>query len=345
MIVSNNNYSLVVIDDSSGNAGVIMRIDSEYVSSTLVNALVFGRVQIFGISGDTLHEGILNILPEKQLLIGTNIYGDTAGIVISIDDGLTRLLGDINVKDSPSPGGHKVLTRDTVTGDIHQDDFPALDTIWQHYLGMDSVIFWDAPHSKFYFFSNPHNAVLATPERMILIADSNRRTISMSKIGGIVISANNSSGAHISDDDVSLNTHGNVVLLRGFDDTTAYNNVVLDSTGIYLVHNPDSNGTRIRMEDTTIALDGINTSFILFPNDIGVTGHLIPTQDSTYDLGTPILRWRDLYVSNGSIHIGDQRISIDDVKRWKRQDRINIFLIIIASMMSGIAGALISRRI
>ena len=39
--------------------------------------------------------------------------------------------------------------------------------------------------------------------------------------------------------------------------------------------------------------------------DISITGSLIPSADSTYDLGTAANKWRDLYLSGQSIHLGN----------------------------------------
>ena len=37
--------------------------------------------------------------------------------------------------------------------------------------------------------------------------------------------------------------------------------------------------------------------------DGAVTGHLIPDANVTYDLGSPTLAFRDLYLSSSSIHL------------------------------------------
>jgi hypothetical protein len=41
-------------------------------------------------------------------------------------------------------------------------------------------------------------------------------------------------------------------------------------------------------------------------------GHIIPATDNTYDLGSPTNQWRDIFVSNGSIYIGDVKLSNND---------------------------------
>ncbi len=38
----------------------------------------------------------------------------------------------------------------------------------------------------------------------------------------------------------------------------------------------------------------------------GLAGHVIPETDNVYDLGSSLLRWRDLYVGPGSVHIGSE---------------------------------------
>lgn len=41
-------------------------------------------------------------------------------------------------------------------------------------------------------------------------------------------------------------------------------------------------------------------------------GHIVPSTDNTYDLGAPDKQWRDIYVSEGSIYIGDIKLSNDN---------------------------------
>ena len=45
--------------------------------------------------------------------------------------------------------------------------------------------------------------------------------------------------------------------------------------------------------------------------DISVHGSVIPTSNIAYDLGTPDMRFRDLYLSGNTVHIGDNSISVD----------------------------------
>jgi hypothetical protein len=43
-----------------------------------------------------------------------------------------------------------------------------------------------------------------------------------------------------------------------------------------------------------------------------VRGPLLPNANVTHDLGSPTQRWKDLYISNGTIYIGSERISSDE---------------------------------
>ena len=42
------------------------------------------------------------------------------------------------------------------------------------------------------------------------------------------------------------------------------------------------------------------------------TGDLLPSANITYDLGSPTKRWKDLYLSNNSIVLGDSTLSVDN---------------------------------
>ena len=59
-----------------------------------------------------------------------------------------------------------------------------------------------------------------------------------------------------------------------------------------------------------IILSGTNNYFPLTGGTI--YGDIIPDGDGTRDLGSPTHRWREIYVSGGTIHIGDSAISSSD---------------------------------
>ena len=41
------------------------------------------------------------------------------------------------------------------------------------------------------------------------------------------------------------------------------------------------------------------------------THDIIPDKDTEYDLGSPTRKWKDVYISGGSLHIGDSIITYD----------------------------------
>ena len=46
--------------------------------------------------------------------------------------------------------------------------------------------------------------------------------------------------------------------------------------------------------------------------DMSITGHVIPSTDVLYDLGTPTQQWRHLYLSAGSIYLANRRMQISN---------------------------------
>jgi len=76
----------------------------------------------------------------------------------------------------------------------------------------------------------------------------------------------------------------------------------------------DRTGDSIR-----VAFQKVNTNFTELYTALGLDGtvfdpsnidqHLIPKTDNTYDLGSPSKQWRDIFVSDGSIYIGDIKLS------------------------------------
>jgi len=50
-------------------------------------------------------------------------------------------------------------------------------------------------------------------------------------------------------------------------------------------------------------------SVIILPALANISGNIIPSQNVTYDLGTPTLRWRDLYLAGQTIDLGGATIS------------------------------------
>jgi hypothetical protein len=74
---------------------------------------------------------------------------------------------------------------------------------------------------------------------------------------------------------------------------------------------------RFRMGRTDGSPELVAVDGSLETTDLTVTGnvasHLIPKLPATYDLGTPEIPWRDLYLSNASLHIGEVTITASSV--------------------------------
>ena len=64
--------------------------------------------------------------------------------------------------------------------------------------------------------------------------------------------------------------------------------------------------------NTDIITCGTSNRFIvdnLYNAPLTVSGHILPSQNETYDLGSPTHKWRSLYVAADTIHIGDTKLS------------------------------------
>lgn len=45
---------------------------------------------------------------------------------------------------------------------------------------------------------------------------------------------------------------------------------------------------------------------------VGITGNIIPSADITYDLGSPTMQWKDIYVGPGSLYVNGSKVLEDD---------------------------------
>ena len=68
----------------------------------------------------------------------------------------------------------------------------------------------------------------------------------------------------------------------------------------------DTNTFYVNSADNTVGIGITNPTETFEVNgSIGVSGNIVPKQDAAYDLGTTTERFRDLYLSNASLYIGD----------------------------------------
>ena len=86
------------------------------------------------------------------------------------------------------------------------------------------------------------------------------------------------------------------------------------STDLIIIHDGD-NAKKITYAELFNKIFSGSTSFQADGNRINLTGSIIPTVNSQYDLGSAEYKIRDLYLSSNSIHVGDKTLSetnIDD---------------------------------
>jgi hypothetical protein len=73
---------------------------------------------------------------------------------------------------------------------------------------------------------------------------------------------------------------------------------------------PESGDTYIGPNGVFYTYDGEKWNGVSEESSLSsVTQSIIPDEDNTYDLGSPDLQWRDIFVSDGSIYIGDVKLS------------------------------------
>ena len=68
----------------------------------------------------------------------------------------------------------------------------------------------------------------------------------------------------------------------------------------------DPNGTPVSKKIT------VKNFFGAVPSNTSITGHVTPSANVTYDLGSAAKAWRSLYISNNSIHIGGKVLTVAD---------------------------------
>jgi len=99
-----------------------------------------------------------------------------------------------------------------------------------------------------------------------------------------------------------VNTKSNLSFIRdeGFGDLPYFG-----------IINPDAETLKIQ---TNIGGNDLNTDIVSFDRqsqNINVSGNIIPTSNNTQSLGSAENQWKDLYVSNSTIYIGNVPIGID----------------------------------
>ena len=99
--------------------------------------------------------------------------------------------------------------------------------------------------------------------------------------------------------------------------TSNTGNITITSTAAGGSVNAAGNTSEIQFNLTGTFSSSANLTYdssnnILRVGNLESTGDLLPSANITYDLGSPTKRWKDLYLSNNSILLGESTISVDD---------------------------------
>jgi len=91
--------------------------------------------------------------------------------------------------------------------------------------------------------------------------------------------------------------------------------VAMDSGATLIIvrnNSVDSNDVTLIVDSAYVqARQLAGTDSALFTKLTAVAGHIVPSVDSTYDLGDSARKWKDLYLSGTTIHLGDTTIKND----------------------------------
>jgi len=71
-------------------------------------------------------------------------------------------------------------------------------------------------------------------------------------------------------------------------------------------------GTEVSIGQAVATSDKPSFAGITLTADSDITGHIIPTVDVTYDLGSSSKQWRDIYVGPGSLYVNGQQVVSDN---------------------------------
>ena len=119
-----------------------------------------------------------------------------------------------------------------------------------------------------------------------------------------ILLLDSSSGTVKIDDDLYITgqVKGDSSFAFGGADTQNYN--VIGDTTTNMGHSLASDDDLYIEGDLEVDGSAWFDSAITVAGDITLTGHLLPSANDQYDLGSDSLRWRDLYLGPGSVHMG-----------------------------------------
>ena len=86
------------------------------------------------------------------------------------------------------------------------------------------------------------------------------------------------------------------------------------SSDLIIIHD-GTNARKITYAELFNKIFSGSTQLVATGDTFSLTGHIIPTQNDQYDLGSAEYKFRDLYLSDSTLHMGDKSFSstnIDD---------------------------------
>ena len=122
----------------------------------------------------------------------------------------------------------------------------------------------------------------------------------------VQVSVYNDSNVQIIPASVTLSTVNRAVV--AFDSSTSGHIVV--SKGGHIVSGSVSADNISGLDAKLVNLGFASTGSNTFTANQNFGGHLLPSVDETYDLGSPSKKWRDLHLSGSSIFLGDAKLSV-----------------------------------
>jgi hypothetical protein len=113
--------------------------------------------------------------------------------------------------------------------------------------------------------------------------------------------------------DVWYNTNNNILYRYTYDDVNYFweditgGSIVANSTAII-----NGNSTAVVSQNggnIAITVGGISNTAVFAQDRVTFAGNLLPSANVTYSLGSSSQRWRDLWISNSTIYLGDSVLS------------------------------------
>ena len=120
--------------------------------------------------------------------------------------------------------------------------------------------------------------------------------------------------------------------------------VFLDSYGSNAI-NTTGNITSGNLEATTLVINNIksdDSTYVLVKDGLDVQGDILPTENVTYDLGSTTRRWKDLWLSNSTIYLGNSTISANTTSIVLTNPQGGTTILTGASGAGEVTGAIVS---